>query len=227
MTTYTKLAEILDTLDEEADPEARQAMGDQYGIHAGSSYGVPMRRLLQIAKATGIDHDLALALWDQGSYEAQTLAAMVDDPGQVTRDQMQRWCEDFDNWAVVDTVCFRLFDKCTHAWTMVDCWVADDRLFVRRAGFALIWALALHDRAAPDHQFLKALDYAQAASRDQRPLVGKSITMAMRAIATKRPTLLTDVVTIANRLCDDGDPAARRVGRPIQRSFGTRTSAGN
>ena len=24
---------------------------------------------------------------------------------------MNRWCRDFDNWGVVDTVCFKLFDQ--------------------------------------------------------------------------------------------------------------------
>ena len=215
----TALTDILATLSDEADPHARDAMREQYGIHAEQSYGVPMRRLLQIAKTTGTDHTLALELWSHGSYEARTLAAMIDDPEQVSPDQMQQWCEDFDNWAIVDTACFRLFDRTPHAWTMVDRWVDDDRLLIRRAGFALVWALALHDRDAPDRRFVRALRHAREHSRDPRPLVGKSITMAMRAIATKRPALRADVVALAHAFCQDADPAARRVGRPILRSF--------
>lgn len=219
----TTLADILATLSEEADPQAREAMREQYGIHAEQSYGVPMRRLLQIAKTTGTDHALALDLWAHGSYEARTIAALIDDPAQVSPDQMQQWCEDFDNWAIVDTACFRLFDRTPHAWAMVDRWVDDDRLLVRRAGFALVWALALHDRDAPDRQFGRALHHARKHSTDPRPLVGKSITMAMRAIATKRPALRADVVTLAHEFSQDADPAARRVGRPILRSFATIT----
>ncbi len=220
MNTATVLAEILGTLSDEANPDACRAMRDQYGIHAENSYGVPMRRLLQLGKAAGHNHALALDLWVQGSYEAQTIAALVDDPAQVSRQQMQRWCDDFDNWAIVDTVCFRLFDKTPDAWPMVDQWAGDDRLFVRRASFALLWALALHNREAPDQQFRQALEHARRHAHDTRPLVGKSITMALRAIATKRPELREDVVDLAERFCDDGDPAVRRIGRLIQRSFG-------
>ncbi len=211
---------IITTLQEQADPDAVAAMRDQYGIEADRSYGVPMRQLLKLAKSAGVDHQLALDLWAQGSYEARTLAAMVDEPACVSRIQMQQWCDDFDNWAIVDTVCFRLFDRCEHAWASVDEWVNDPRLFVRRAGFALLWALALHDREAPDHRFQTALTHVRTHAHDPRPLVGKAITMSMRAVATKRPALRDDVVLLGQRLCDDDDAAARRVGRPIVRSFG-------
>lgn len=219
MSTSAALSGILATLSDEADPAARRAMREQYGIHAETSYGVPMRRLLQIAAPVGPDHQLAVDLWSQGSYEARTLAALVDEPGEVSRDQMQQWCEDFDSWAIVDTVCFRLFDRTPHAWQMVDRWVEDERLFVRRAGFALVWALALHDRDAPDQRFRRALSHARAHAEDPRPLVGKSITMALRAIATKRAAVRADVVDLAQRFSEDDEPAVRRVGRPILRSF--------
>ncbi|MGB3685790.1 MAG: DNA alkylation repair protein [Ornithinimicrobium sp.] len=219
MTQSEAFTHIVAALQDEADPDAVAAMREQYGIEADASYGVPMRRLLQLAKSAGADHDLAIDLWAQGSYEARTIAAMVDQPEFVSAQQMHQWCEDFDNWAIVDTVCFRLFDRCEHAWSMVDSWVADERLFVRRAGFALLWALALHDREAPDERYRRALPLARAHAHDPRPLVGKSITMAMRAIATKRPALRDEVVDLARQLCDDDDAAVRRVGRPIVRSF--------
>jgi len=224
MSAVTTVAGIVDVLAQEADPDAQVAMREQYGIHADNMFGVPMRRLLQLGRQAGPDHDLALGLWDCGYYETRTIATLVDDPDRVSPDQMQQWCEDFDNWAIVDTACFRLFDRTPHAWPMVDRWVEDDRLFVRRAGFALLWSLALHDRDTPDADFQRALAHVPAHAADSRPLVGKAITMAMRAIATKRSALRDDVVAVATRLTDDHDPVVRRVGRPIVRAFDTAPS---
>lgn len=69
----------------------------RYGIVAPRAFGVPVATLLQLAKRLGKDHALAAALWKSGGYEARLLAAMVDDPRQLTRRQMDAWAAAFDN----------------------------------------------------------------------------------------------------------------------------------
>ena len=66
-----------------------------------------MRDIQALARQIGRDHALADSLWKTGVYEAQLLAAYVDDPARVTPAQMDRWCREFDNWAVCDTVVLR------------------------------------------------------------------------------------------------------------------------
>ena len=93
--------------------------------------------------ASGESHELAAALWETGWYEARMLAAFVDDPARVTAAQMDRWCRDFDNWAICDTACFHLFDRTPHAWRQgraVGATGASE--FVKRAAFALLASLA-------------------------------------------------------------------------------------
>ena len=63
----------------------------RYGIVAKRAFGVPMGTLLSMKKRLGRDHALATALWDSGWYEARLLAALVGDPGRVTRRQMNAW----------------------------------------------------------------------------------------------------------------------------------------
>lgn len=50
------------------------------------------------------------------------LTSFVADPAQLTPEQMDRWCKDFDNWAFCDTLCFNLFDRSRHAWDKVRQW---------------------------------------------------------------------------------------------------------
>ena len=90
---------ILATLREHRDQSVLEDMGPRYGIHTDQALGVAMRHMKQVAKPLGTDHELALALWDSGWYEARVVACLVDDPAQVTAEQMDTWCEDFDNWA--------------------------------------------------------------------------------------------------------------------------------
>src|SRR5687767_4613184 len=96
----------------------------RYGIVVGNGkiFGVSVGTLRDMGKRIGRDHDLALALWDTGWYEARMLAAFVDEPERVTPAQMDAWCRDFDNWAVCDHCCFHLFDKTSHPYKKVPIW---------------------------------------------------------------------------------------------------------
>jgi 3-methyladenine DNA glycosylase AlkD len=78
----------------------------RYNIPSDTALGVSMKEIQTLAREIGRDHALAEKLWQSGIYEAQLLAAYVDDPAQVTAAQMDRWCRGFGNWAVCDTVCF-------------------------------------------------------------------------------------------------------------------------
>lgn len=214
-----RVAAVLAALQAQADPGVLADMGPRYGIHTEPAYGVRMAAVNAVAEQWRPDHELALALWATGWYEARLVAAMVEDPAAVTVDQTEAWCADFDNWAIVDTVCFRLFDRTEHAWHMIDRWVARDEEMVKRAGFALLWSLANHDRTADDDRFRHGLALVEAAGGDGRHLVDKAVGMALRAIGKRRPTLRDDAVGVARRLAASDDPAARRIGRTAVREL--------
>lgn len=114
----------------------------RYAIRSAKVFGVSVGTLRQRAKTLGRNHELAGALWETKWYEARMLAAFVDDPARVTPAQMDRWCKDFDNWAICDTVCFHLFDRTPHAWKKVAIWAGRKDEFVKRAAFALSRRLA-------------------------------------------------------------------------------------
>lgn len=205
-------AEAIAWLEAEAS-EAGRADLLRYGIPADHAFGVPMNRMLAWAKGRTKDHALAAALWADGRYEARTLAALVDDAGAVTAAQMDAWAEDFDNWAICDTVCFRLFDLAAPAWDRVAPWIADERLYVRRAGLALLWALALHDRSSPEECFASTLDAVAGVAGDARPHVAKAVTMVFRAVAHRNASLAEAVRATGARLAAGSDRTAAKAGR--------------
>lgn len=221
MTPQPTVDEALHWLRANADPATLEAMETRYGIHTKRSLGVPMRKMKQLGKQLGIDHDLAAGLWSTGWYEARIVASMVDDPEAVTSEQMDSWVEEFDNWAIVDTVCFNLFDRTSHAWDKVQQWADRDEEFVKRTAFALLWSLAAHDADAPDTHFLRGLELIERESADGRPLVDKAIGMALRAIGKRRRGLRPVALELAERLAASSDPAARRIGRPAVRELST------
>ncbi len=117
------------------------------------------------------------------------LTSFVDEPALVTAAQMDRWCRDFDNWGICDTLCFNLFDRTPHAWSRVAAWSGKRAEFVKRAAFALLWSLSVHDRTAGDAPFLDGLSRIGRAAEDERHFVSKAVNMALRAIGKRNPAL--------------------------------------
>jgi 3-methyladenine DNA glycosylase AlkD len=183
----------------------------RYAIPSDHAFGVAMRDVQAVAKSLGKNHALAAELWASGWYEARLLACYVDDPAAVTAKQMDDWCRDFDNWAIVDTVCFALFKRSPHAWKKVEAWASRKDEFGRRGAFALMWALAGSD--GEDEPFFRGLEFIEQAATDERDFVKKSVNMALRAIGKRSLPLHKAATTTAKRLAVSDNPAARWIGK--------------
>jgi 3-methyladenine DNA glycosylase AlkD len=191
----------------------------KFGIAASKPLGVSMKNIQAVARHVGRDHALAEALWKTGHYEARMLASFVDEPSEVTPSQMDRWCRDFDNWGICDTVCFKLFDQTPHAWGRVPKWSRQRGEFQKRAGFALLASLAGHDKAATDAQFIAGLRLIEDAAADDRDLVKKGISWALRRIGTRNKKLRDASLEVAGRLAASEDPSARWIGKDAVRDL--------
>jgi 3-methyladenine DNA glycosylase AlkD len=191
----------------------------RFGIDATKPIGVSMSNMQKLAKRIGRNHQLAAALWASGWYEARMLATLVDDPALVTTAQMDRWCRDFDNWAICDTACFKLFDRSPHAWPRIAKWSANKQEFMKRAAFALIASLALHDKTAADSKFARCLPLIEKGARDDRNFVKKGVSWALRGVGRRSAHLRDASLTVARRLAASPEPSARWVGRDALRDL--------
>jgi 3-methyladenine DNA glycosylase AlkD len=171
----TPVNNALDWLRANADPAVLESMGTRYGIHTKRALGVPMNKMKALGKQLGTDHDLAAELWSTGWYEARMVASMVDDPEAVTSEQMDSWVEEFDNWAIVDTVCFNLFDRTRHGWDKVDQWAE------RREALRAIGKRRRGLRSA-------ALEVAERLAASDHPAVRKIGRPAVRELAGRDAT---------------------------------------
>jgi len=191
----------------------------RFGITASKAFGVSMANIQGLAKRLGRDHELAAALWETGWYEARLLTSFVDEPARVTPEQMDRWCRDFDNWGICDTVCFHLFDRTPHAWAKVVEWSDEREEFVKRAAFALLASLAGHDKKAGDEPFLETLPLIERAASDERNFVKKGVSWALRLAGRRSAVLHAAAVDLARRLSTSPEAAARWVGKDALRDL--------
>jgi 3-methyladenine DNA glycosylase AlkD len=217
-------AAVLEELAPLGSEEARAGMA-RYGINTADAFGVSIHVLRPLAKRLGRDHDLALALWETGNHEARLLASMVDDPAQVTEEQMDAWAAQFDSWDVCDQVTSNLFDKTPFAYHKVDEWSVAEDEWIKRAAFATAAALAVQDKKAADEPFLEILELCRREAGDDRNFVKKAVNWAVRNIGKRDVRLHAAAIATAEAIlaeakgratADRKDPAARS-GRWIAR----------
>ena len=103
--------------------------------------------------------------------------------------------------------------------TKVGQWSRRREEFVKRAAFALLAALALHDKRTGDAPFLRALALVERAAPDERNFVKKGVSWALRVIGRRNPRLHAAAVAVARRLTAAAEPAARWVGRDALREL--------
>jgi 3-methyladenine DNA glycosylase AlkD len=132
---------------------------------------------------------------------------------------MDSWARDFDNWAVCDTVCMHLFDRTPHAHRKVAQWASRRDEFVKRAAFALLASLALHDKSSEDEPFVRGLELVDAAAGDERNFVKKAVNWALRAIGSRNVALHALALERARTLSASRDATARWNGQDALRQL--------
>jgi len=204
----TSVEDVLDKLRSRARPDRLEGMA-RFGMTVERRLGVSVPDMRAVAKETGRDHRLALELWKTGIDEAKMLAAMIDDPRQLTAGQMEDWVKDFDSWDVCDQVCMNLFDKSPLAWEKAVEWSVWEEEYVKRAAFALIACLAWHDKEAEDAEFIKLFPVIARGATDERNFVKKAVNWALRHVGKRNPNLNRAAIEAAREIQRLDSKAAR------------------
>jgi 3-methyladenine DNA glycosylase AlkD len=210
--------EIMAQLKAQGKPEAALGMA-RYGIKTEAAYGVSIPEIRQLAKQIGSNSELAQQLWASGIHEARILASMIDEPARVTEAQMEQWVKDFDSWDLCDQCCGNLFDKTPFAYPKAVEWSARPEEFVKRAGFALMAYLAVHDKRAADEKFLAFLPIIKRGATDSRNFVKKAVNWALRQIGKRNLALNRAAIETAHEIGNLDSKAARWIAADALREL--------
>jgi 3-methyladenine DNA glycosylase AlkD len=214
-------AEVLKKLKSLGSPENVAGMA-RFGI-VTDSFGITAPVLKQIArdvKKGAVDrHALALELWESRNYEARAIAFMIDDRKQVTRKQMESWVRDFDNWATVDGACSYLFCRTEFAYEKAFEWAERKPEFEKRAGFAMMAYLTVHDKKADDEKFAAFLPVIEKHSYDERNFVKKAVNWALRQVGKHNLRLHKLAIETAERILLQDTKTARWIAKDALREL--------
>lgn len=215
MTTAPEIIEHLKSL---SNPGNVAGMA-RFGINPQNTLGISIPTLRKLARSTGKDHQLAQELWETGIHEARILACFVDEPGRVTEAQMDRWASDFDSWDVCDQCCANLFDRTPFAYQKAHEWSSREEEFVKRAAFALMAALTVHDKKAPDHSLENFFPIILKAASDDRNYVKKAVNWALRQIGKRNLNLNKFAIQTAQQIAEIDSKTARWIASDALREL--------
>lgn len=216
-----RLAEALQLIRAQARPEALQALA-RFAIGGEGRLGLSVPQMRDVARQLGRDHELALALWDTAIPDAQIVAGLIAEPAKLTLAQMDRWTQGMAAWDVCDQACNNALRKSPLAWARIPVWAASREEFVRRAGYALLAVMAVHDKKRPDADFIALLPLIEAAADDERNFVKKAVNWALRQIGKRSDALLPAAIACAEHLRERPEKSARWIGADALRELGPR-----
>jgi len=194
-----KVKEILQDLKSRRNPANVEGMM-RYGIKAENAYGVNIPYLRNIAKKLRYNHSLAIELWETGKHEAQILALLIDNPEEVSEEQMEKWVSQINSWDICDGCCSNLFDKTPFAYRKAVEWSRRKEEFVKRAGFVLMATLSVHDKKADDKKFLRFFPLIEREAKDERNFVRKAVNWALRQIGKRNLFLQKEAIKLAEKI---------------------------
>jgi len=218
MVLQTEVKNIIDQLKESGNQANRAGMA-RYGINVENAFGVSVSQIREMAKKIGKNHELAVALWETAFHEARMLACILDDPKELTEEQMEHWISDFNSWDICDQCCSNLFRKSHLAYKKILEWIKHDETFVRRAGFVLIATLAVHDKKAVDDQFVAYFPLITEMATDERNMVKKAVNWSIRQIGKRNMLLNKKAIELAEQLLKKNDKTASWIARDALREL--------
>lgn len=215
-----QINDIIEQLRSVANPTPENLEGmARYGINTGRALCVSTPDMHKLGRQIGRNHALALELWQAGWRETRILAAMTDDPGMVTDEQMEAWVKDFDSWDVCDATCLYLF-----SWTRMACdkaeqWSLREEEYVKRAGFTLMACLAVGKRKPDEKRLAAFLPAIEREAWDGRNYVKKSVNWALRQVGKYNLRLNELAIESAERIKLQDTKSARWIAADALREL--------
>lgn len=204
------LAETMTALEKAGSAQARKT----YTRHGAQEpmFGVSFATLKTLLKRIGVDHELALALWDTGNFDARNLAVKIADPARMSRADLDRWAKEETARMCLSYVA-HLAAEGPHSHKKADAWLAARDEPRRCCGWQLVRAMAMVNEDLPDAWFTqrlaeieKSIQAAPNARRDA--MLGALIAIGLRSAALRK-----SVTAASKRIgkveIDQGDTACK------------------
>jgi 3-methyladenine DNA glycosylase AlkD len=202
------LAEAMRELEKAGSAQTRKT----YARHGAKEpmFGVSFASLKTLVKRIGVDHELALELWNTKNHDARTLAVKIADPAQIRP-------SDLDRWARETRMCggyvAMLAAESPHGSAKAREWFASLNATLRASAWTLAGLLASLDEKIPDEWFTRLVNQIEKTIHSAPNAERETMNTALIAIGGRNAALRKAATAAAKRIgkveVDHGDTACK------------------
>ena len=204
------LAETMAALEAAGSEQTRKTYA-RHGVEI-PMFGVSFATLKTLLKRIKVDHELGLALWKTGNFDARNLAVKVIDPAKMTKADLDQWSKD-STARMCSSYVAHVAAEGPHAHACVGPWLSAKKENQRTMGWKLVGALAMLDERLDDAWFLPHLTAIErdigTAPNGEREAMNHTLI----AIGCRNPALRKAATAAATRIgkvdIDHGDTACK------------------
>ena len=187
--------------------------GDGRPHRRADQFGIGLTKLRAIAKHVGRDHDLALKLWNERNHDAKIIGLLIDDPKQLTRDQVETQVDGAGPGmlSLLLSSCDATLPKSPIAFEIAKGWMASKDPVRRSCGYGLVYELARDkkDKRLTDEFFLGCVEkIGNTIAKEENP-VGVGMGGALISIGKRNKKLNAAAIKLATAIgpihFSDGD----------------------
>lgn len=192
--------------------EVSDAMNHQ-GISYKLNWGVSIIDLRDLAQTYQRDHLLALKLWNKQWRETMILATLLDEPSEVSEEQMDFWTKSFETTEIAEQASANLWCKTKFAFIKALEWCRGKKHIVRFTGVHLMGRLAITDKKAIDEMFEPFFEELPTLARDEKLFT--PLYRAVIAMGTRSKLLNTACIELSQNLQSDSSATAVLLGNQL------------
>ncbi len=167
------------------------------------SFGIGLTQLRKMAKQVGRDHKLAQQLWKSDIYDAKIIGLLIDDPKQLSREQVEEQVEGLHGGmlAHVFASCGATLAKAPFAFELACDWMENSDDIRRRCAYSLLYELSKKNIEAMDDAYcLGRIDHIQDAIHDEEMWVKEAMVGALLGIGKRNTKLNKAAVRAAKAI---------------------------
>jgi 3-methyladenine DNA glycosylase AlkD len=224
------LAETMRELEKAGSAQTRKT----YARHGAAEpmFGVSFATLKTMTKRIGVDHELALALWETGNFDAQNLAVKIVDPSRITSAELDRWVRSASCSRLCGGYAAMLAAEGPLGAAKAAQWLGSKDERERCAGWTLLAQLSQRDETTPDAVFEKRLAEIERTIHSAPNTEREGMNMAVIVIGCRNARLRKLATAAAKRIgkvdVDHGDTACKTpdAAAYIEKTWAHSTSKG-